>query len=74
MTANFLLSFYCADFLTSLSCRKNAAMIESMQRPVNRYIGTGSSISPTTKLNAEAPLAKKLHTPSAVDANKVGKK
>ena len=49
-------------------------MIESMQRPVNRYIGTGSSISPTTKLNAEAPLAKKLHTPKAVDAKRVGKK
>ena len=44
------------------------------QRPVKRYIGTGSSISPTTKLNAEAPRAKKLQIPNAVDANKVGKK
>ena len=54
--------------------RKHEATIDIRQSPVKRYIGAGSDISPTTKLNAEAPRARKLQTPMAVAANKVGKK
>lgn len=65
----------CIHFLTFSSVlRKNEATAVMPHKAVNMAIGMGSSNWPMMKLKADTNLAPKLHTPSAVAANKVGKK
>jgi len=52
--------------------RKNAEIVVSMQSAVRRYMGAGSTILLTMKLNDVVKRAAKLHTPIAVAAKRVG--
>ena len=54
--------------------RKKEVTTVMPHRTVKHIIGTGSSNWLITKLKAETKRAKKLHTPRAVAANRVGKK
>ena len=54
--------------------RKKEVTTVMPHKTVKQIIGMGSSNWLITKLKAETKRAKKLHTPRAVAANKVGKK